>query len=105
MRRILHVFLMGLLAGAVPLRAQSPGQSAPSRGELLYETHCVACHTKQIHWRDRKLATDWASLSQQVRRWQGNSGLHWSDEEIDEVARYLNARIYRFPEQASKQTG
>jgi len=91
------------ILAAAPLLAQSP--PAPSRGAMLYETHCIACHSKQIHWRDDKLATDWSSLSRQVRRWQANSGLHWSDEEIDEVTRYLNTTIYRFPEQAAKQTG
>jgi len=88
-----------------PLLAQSPAQPAPSHGQLLYEIHCVACHTKQVHWRDHRLATDWEGLAKQVRRWQANSGLHWNDDEIDEVARYLNRTIYRFPEQASKQIG
>ena len=76
---------------------------AQSRGELLYETNCVSCHTKEIHWRDRKLVTDWASLTAQTRRWQRNAGLGWSDEDVEEVARYLNATIYRFP--MEKQTG
>jgi cytochrome c len=31
---------------------------AQSRGELLYSTHCVACHTAKIHWRDGRAATD-----------------------------------------------
>ena len=74
------------------------GQSAipATRGELLYTTHCIACHTTQVHWRQQKLVTDWASLNHQVRRWAGNTGLDWTDEEIGEVARYLNAAFYRF---------
>jgi mono/diheme cytochrome c family protein len=68
-----------------------------SRGELLYSTHCIACHTAEVHWRDKRLATDWESLKQQVRRWQANAGLGWSDDEIDDVARYLNLRHYNFP--------
>jgi mono/diheme cytochrome c family protein len=99
-------FLLALsIAMAPPLSAQSPAPPAPSRGALLYETHCVACHTTQVHWRDRKLATDWSSLSAQVRRWQANAGLRWTDEEIDEVVRYLNTTVYRFPEQAPKPIG
>jgi mono/diheme cytochrome c family protein len=89
-------------AVAVPLLAQAP---AVSRGALLYETHCVACHDTQVHWRDRKLVADWAGLSAQVRRWQANAGLDWTDDEIDDVVRYLNAAIYRFPDQAPRQTG
>jgi mono/diheme cytochrome c family protein len=76
--------------------AQTTPKADASRGELLYSTHCVGCHTTQVHWRDRKLASDWTSLKAQVRRWQGNTGLGWSDEEIVEVTRYLNARYYHF---------
>ncbi len=67
-----------------------------ARGELLYSTHCIACHTTQVHWRGQKLVTDWASLKRQVRRWAGNAGLGWTDEEIVDVARYLNDAYYRF---------
>lgn len=74
-------------------------QPAPSetRGELLYSTHCVACHTTQIHWRNDRQAFDWDSLKFQVRRWQGNAGLAWNDADIAEVSRYLNEIIYHYP--------
>ena len=73
-----------------------------SRGELLYATHCSACHTSEIHWREQKLATDWNSLEAQVRRWQYNIGLGWRNEEITDVAYYLNAAYYGFPASDSK---
>ena len=78
--------------------APAPPQSvpAPSRGELLYTTHCIACHTTQMHWRNNKLAYDWPSLKAQVQRWQGNAGLQWGDADITEVARYLNDTIYNY---------
>jgi mono/diheme cytochrome c family protein len=85
-----------LAFAAVAAHAQS--SPAAGRGELLYTTHCRACHTTQVHWRERKLATDWASLAAQVERWQTNAGLGWSGEDVDAVARYLNARFYHFPE-------
>ena len=68
-----------------------------SRGGLLYSTHCNACHTSEVHWRDQKLATDWNSLKAQVRRWQTSIGLVWSEEDITNVAHYLNAAYYKFP--------
>lgn len=77
-------------AGAQPMRDAT-------RGELLYSTHCIACHSAEVHWRDKKLATDWISLRAEVRRWQGFSGLGWSDDDVAEVARYLNALHYRYP--------
>lgn len=68
-----------------------------ARGELLYTTHCIACHRIQVHWRQKKLVTDWRSLQSEVRRWQVISGLGWNSEDIAEVARYLNALHYRYP--------
>ena len=67
----------------VQAQAQVPAppaiQPAPppgmSQGELLYTTHCIACHTTEVHWRDKKLAKDWRTLIAQVRRWQENSKL------------------------------
>ncbi|MEO7159354.1 MAG: cytochrome c [Polaromonas sp.] len=97
-------FLAFLLAccGTFPPAAHSQSQHVETRGELLYSTHCIACHSSQFHWRDRKLATDWATLKAEVDRWQTLSGLMWSDDDVLEVAQYLNARHYRFP---SPQTG
>jgi hypothetical protein len=84
------VVAIGVLGGA---------HAAPSeiRGELLYDTHCVTCHTTQIHWRNERLAFDWDSLKFQVRRWQGNTGLAWSEADITDVSRYLNETIYQYP--------
>lgn len=78
--------------------AHAQVEQTRTRGELLYSTHCNACHTAKIHWRDKKLAADMDGLKIQVRRWQGNIGLDWTEEEITDVVRYLNAVYYRFPE-------
>lgn len=80
------------------LGAGTPGGSwAQSRGELLYGTHCLACHNTQVHWRAKKQVVDWPSLRAQVRRWQAADQLAWGDEDIEAVAQYLNTRFYRLP--------
>jgi hypothetical protein len=84
-----------LLAGALWSAAWSPA-CAQSRGELLYTTHCVACHSVQLHWREQRAATDWSSLTMQVRRWQGVASLSWSEDDVQDVARFLNDSIYQF---------
>jgi mono/diheme cytochrome c family protein len=89
---------IGVLFGAAVMVPCAQAQSAPSRGELLYSTHCITCHSAQIHWRDKKAATDWTSLQLQVRRWQGAADLGWTDSDILDVARYLNDSIYRYPQ-------
>ena len=95
--KTLAVAFASTLLVAVVVCAQ-PASQAPkddfARGELLYSKHCAACHSTQIHWRDKKIVKDWASLKTQVRRWQRIGSLAWSDDEIEQVARYLNASYY-----------
>ncbi|CAG0995672.1 Green heme protein [Methylophilaceae bacterium] len=78
---------------AIGYAAESIQPQMP-RGELLYRNHCIECHTQQIHWREKRIATDLNSLSGQVNRWQDAIGLHWTKDEIDDVSRYLNSTYY-----------
>ncbi len=78
--------------------------ASAERGELLYQTHCHACHGPEMHQRNRKIATDWGTLLAQVRRWESNIDLQWSQEEITDVAHYLNQRYYGFPEPGHRQS-
>lgn len=90
MLRQFSICLLSLVLYAGLAEAQT------GRGELLYTTHCNECHTTQAHWREKKLATDWGSLVAEVGRWQANARLEWSDDDVDAVARYLNAIFYRY---------
>ena len=94
-----HQLLSSLLIACMGGAISAVAQPIPSgtRRELLYSTHCVGCHSTQVHWRDKTLATDWTSLRAQVFRWQSNTGLGWSDDDIVAVAHYLNDLYYRFP--------
>ena len=95
---------LSLLAAAAWASLPAVAQTAPdpSRGALLYGTHCVECHNTQMHWRDNRVATDWGSLKAQVRRWQARERLGWSEADIVEVTRHLNDTIYRFEQTADK---
>ena len=99
------VFLLACLSGCGMVHAQN--KTPVSRGELLYSTHCIACHDTQLHWRERKLATDWTHLKAEVNRWQKTTGLQWRDDDVTEVARYLNTRYYHFsaPALSRSKTG
>lgn len=81
----------GIAVAAQPLPVE------PGRGELLYSTECLQCHNEQVHWRDKRLAKDWQGLTAEVRRWKEFQKLHWSDDDVDLVARYLNAMYYHYP--------
>lgn len=85
------------LAGVTSALAADSIREA-SRGEMLYSLHCIACHNKEIHWRDKTVAKDWANLVAQVDRWQKIGHLGWDNRDVVETARYLNRLHYRYPE-------
>jgi mono/diheme cytochrome c family protein len=97
------ICLVALTAAAGLAHAQQTPESVSTRGELLYSTHCIECHTTQMHWRAQRKAVDWDTLKFQVSRWQGVANLGWSNTDIDDVARYLNDTIYKFPRQVSQR--
>ena len=85
-----------LLALLVSLNLAARAQDKSVRAQLLYATHCVACHDDKIHWRSNKHVTNWPSLKSEVQRWEGVLDLAWGDEDIEGVAKYLNALYYHF---------
>jgi mono/diheme cytochrome c family protein len=87
---------MTCMFGSLVAAAQTAPKATESRGELLYATYCTSCHTTEVHWRDKKLATDWATLKAQVRRWSTNTGLAWSEGDVLAVTRHLNTLYYHF---------
>lgn len=103
--RLIALLLACAIAESVAAQglAQEPSDGDETTGRMLYTAQCSGCHRAQIHWRDKKVARDWPTLVQEVRRWQRNSGLAWTDDEILAVARYLNATWYRFPAADSKE--
>jgi len=97
------VLLMGLgvgpayvVGGSLQENEVLAAADAP-RGRLLYETHCIACHTTQAHWRDKHIVRSWADLLYQVTRMEKNAGQDWSSVEIRDVAAYLNELFYKMP--------
>jgi len=99
-----RMVIVTFLLASVCTKAHADTEGERSRGELLYSTHCIACHTSHVHWREQRLATDWASLKYQVNRWQSNTGLGWNAEDIDAVSTYLNALYYHFPDKTPEKT-
>jgi hypothetical protein len=85
-------------AGALALAAgPEPLPAAPERGAALYELRCGGCHFESVHGRERREARSFAEVRAWVSRWSGTLALPWTEEEIDEVAVYLNRRHYRYP--------
>lgn len=96
MKRIDVACLLALLLGSASAAAQPAAEV--SRGQLLYDTHCLACHSEKLHWRDGRLVKDWPTLKHQVQRFQAVAHLGWIDDDVQAVAEYLNRSIYRLPQ-------
>jgi len=94
---LIAIFLALAACSAPPAQPLATAGPDAKRGELLYETACVQCHTTQAHWRDKRLVRDWPGLLHQVNRWQAVAGQNWRTEETEDVAEYLNQRFYRLP--------
>lgn len=96
------VRIVTLLTAVILLAVNASSLALPeedlARGKLLYATHCISCHTVEVHWRDKKLVSNWGSLKAQVARWQKVAGLGWSGDDIEQVSVYLNATYYHFSE-------
>jgi hypothetical protein len=64
------------------------------RGKLLHENHCRMCHDSIAYKRTGKIAHTYAEVKAQVTRWQTNTGLRWSAEDIENVTAYVAATYY-----------
>lgn len=81
------VLLLGLAA--------APAQSQEfSRGQALYENHCHACHEDWAHSREGRKVDSLNELRRRVAAWSEHAGLGWNDEDIGDVADYLNRTFY-----------
>jgi len=65
------------------------------RGQLLYENHCMVCHTSVVHVREQRKASSREEIQAWIRRWQKELALNWEPGEIDDVAEFLNQRYYQ----------
>ena len=96
MNRLAPALLLLLAAcGSAPV--DQPMTADATRGRLLYENACVACHTTEAHWRERHVVQSWDGLLYQVNRWQGAAGQGWVETDIRDVGAYLNREFYHLP--------
>jgi mono/diheme cytochrome c family protein len=84
--------VLGLAAFCAPAAAADA-----ERGRMLHETRCGECHVDSVYNRKARKARSFEALRVQVRRWSAEAGGAWSDDEIDDLTLYLNARFYHFP--------
>ena len=85
------VLTTGLLASAVANAADL------QRGQMLHENHCRMCHDSIAYKRGDRIATNYVEIQAQVTRWQTNTGLRWSKEDIENVTAFVAKTYYKLP--------
>ena len=88
--------LLALAATGVSIPAPA-GAVDLERGRMLHENHCRMCHESIAYKRGKKIAHNYAEIKAQVTRWEINTGLHWSQADIDSVTAYVAKTYYNLP--------
>jgi mono/diheme cytochrome c family protein len=81
--------IMTLSVVNTPLSAQEFNS-----GEALYKNHCTECHETLAHTRPGSRISSMGEIRSWVASWSFHSNLHWSSEEVEDVADYLNRKFY-----------
>jgi cytochrome c553 len=89
-RMVFFSFLAAMTAVPLVQAAEPEGAAA------LYQEHCLKCHGPEIYTRDDRKVTSLPGLHRQVQRCETALGLRWFDEDINDVAAYLNEQFYHF---------
>lgn len=85
------------LTGLVILAASTLVHGADiNNGKLLHDENCMRCHKPDIYIRNDRKIKSIAQLTARVRQCELANKLTWFDEEINDVAAYLNATYYMF---------
>ena len=65
-------------------------------GKALHNENCLRCHNETIYTRENRLVNSYYELRTRIRDCELMSEAAWFDEEIDDVASYLNQAFYHF---------
>jgi len=68
----------------------------PAAGKELADENCYSCHGGEVYTRKDRMVKTRSGLTSQVQRCELSLGLKWFDEDVDDVAGYLNQQFYKF---------
>ena len=91
------------LAAALGTAAGVAAAADVAKGEALHKDHCISCHDaltggkpNSLYTRKDRRVTTLKGLKKQVKRCELSLGLRWFDDDVANVAEYLNKTYYRF---------
>ena len=80
---------------ALLLASMSAAAQDVSRGQLLYENHCIVCHREGLHERSNSKVATYADLRYQVERWTKETGRTFTSGDREDLIEFLDATHYR----------
>jgi cytochrome c553 len=82
---------------AIVFAIPASGMAADTgHGKSLQQENCMACHDDGVYTRNDRRVTTMDGLQKQVKRCELTLGLQWFDDDINDVAGYLNESFYKF---------
>jgi hypothetical protein len=95
---MLPISLRPLFASIALLASLEAVGADPQAGRQLVEASCqnANCHGSEIYTRAERRVGNLDQLKTQIHRCEQNLGLRWFDEDVDNVAAYLDREYYRF---------
>lgn len=94
MKRILLTLVLAFFAQN--LLADSMLLGDARKGEAIHNAHCVACHTPTIYTRPNRTVKSIGGLVGRVNGCSANLGLNLSNDQINDIVKYLNDNYYKF---------
>lgn len=82
-----------LIAGLMVTTSAFAG--AEEGKEMFDEAKCMECHNT-VDFSESKKVHNFKQLEKRVRACQLNTGIGWFDEDVTDVADYLNKDFYKF---------
>lgn len=85
---IISLMTLALVSVTSPLLA--------GQGKDLYEKNCTRCHSTEVFTREDRGIKSLESLKTRVKQCTAAAEVKWVDEDIKNVANYLNKNFYKF---------
>ena len=86
-----------LLAAGMPTLAADA-----ERGRRLHDEQCTRCHDAGMYTRQQRIVKSYAALRERVQQCELAAELMWFEEDVDDVAAYLDREFYHFADEPEK---
>jgi hypothetical protein len=87
-----------LLSGMAPPAAAGDAD----KGKTLHDLHCTRCHDSTMYTRSQRTIENFTALRERVQQCELAAELMWFEEDVDDVAAWLNREFYHFAEDLAK---